>query len=305
MTKLEMMMLKRLISSDAVYRYALGVNMTGWFRRDIQDRADRGENIIVSICGDPGIGKSTIDWVIGEWSCAANGTSFGSEWVGFDDAETLALLEKAKRGNFVMKDEQIKTLGEGSSYMDIQRANIEATVRRGMVSLGYCSPGLVLHSHHYVIQPFLRLWEKKMVTLSWLFKGQMQFEGKNPIGIIKTGLPEGTKLNMRAAKHRDRVLWPSDYQAYLRRKDDYIIKVKSGEGSSGSMDLIDKLAEDIVKSDIFPVPTLKRLNTLVKTNPKWNKNLTLDMMKTLVDLVIVKAEKYGIDVIAKREVNDG
>lgn len=280
------------------YREAFKYNMTETIKRQFAINKDERLNLIISIWGTPGSAKSTVAWVIAEWNCNVYKKKMVATNMFFDDAQLLNALETSKPGDIKVKDEQPDIYGEGSLQVASNLQNIERTVRDSEVSLIYCGPELKLHCHHYVIRPALKLYrfnKNLNYVLSWVFDG-LKEGGKYPVGYIITGLPEGTKIDNTKKRHRDRIIFPEEYNKYLMNKRNFIKSVKRGELSSGSEFFLDEMAERFIKDyeNLEDIKTNKRLEAILKTDKRFRRNFTGGQIDTLSELVKIKCENKGI-----------
>lgn len=264
-----------------------------------------GMNIIVSVAGETGVGKSTTAWVFGEWILTVYREEMKAYRMMFDDGELLEMMEESDLGDVYIKDEQVDTYGPGSNQMSSQLQNIEMTVRKGEVSLIYCSPDVKMHSHHYIFEPVLKLWNCKLFpwiknrnqVFSWVYKTTGAWNKQAPMGFLLTGLPRGTSINEKAKTHRKKIIFPLEYKKYLKNKDEFIAKVKRGDVSSGSSFIEDKTAEEFIKNeDLMEYKRNKDILTALKRIDKpYNRNFTSGQLSQITELIKVKCKERGIE----------
>ena len=267
-----------------------------------------GMNVIISIPGETGVGKSTVAWVIAEWILNVYKKEMVSDNMFFDDGRLLKSLETSVEGDVKVKDEQPDTYGMGSRQVSSQLQNIEATVRKGEVSLIYCSPEVAIHSHHYIIYPVLQLWHKEnkdMFTkiknrnqvLSWVFKTTRSWNLGQPMGCIFTGLPKGTTINEKFKMHKKKIVFSKEYKKYLKMKDEFISDVKHGRVSSGSEFFLDDAAKEFIKNEnLMEFRKVKDILTALRRPDKpYNRNFTTGQLDTIKEFIKVKCTEGSIE----------
>lgn len=276
------------------YRYALRNNMTRAFMRQPLLNKKGQLNSIVSIYGKTGSGKSIISWLFGEWNGHAYGYDMTADRVHFDMTGFSNALERSDAGDMLIMDEQVEVFGEGSIQVQKHISNIEMTVREGEVSMAYVGPELRLHCHHYVIRPAVKLYGLPRYkgcnnVLSWVFDGLKDTAHPNkPIGYIVTGLPKGTKVDKEAKDHKDRMIWPEEYLRYKKKKHDFISRVKKGEVSSGSGEVVKKLAESFIRKYEDELPDIrskKEALAMMNLDDDFKRNLTVGQKDQIVEVI--------------------
>jgi len=174
----------------------------GW----IQDRLKHGANVILSITGFTGSGKSMTGLRIAEKYMNFNDV----ENLQFDNTALLGRIQKIfhfidpkkdvlkqvfeyiKKHGVVtfIKDEQrgIEAYGIGARREIDALASIEEIVRKFQVNFIYISPELRLHEHHYYLKVIARN-DKLMRNLAIVHSAD-----GIPLGYIEVGFPENKKM---------------------------------------------------------------------------------------------------------------
>jgi hypothetical protein len=228
------------------------------------------QNVIISIFGETGLGKSYVAISLCELICKlreSHGFKTGTEWsddhIHFDISELLDRLKYAKPGESFILDEQTTFFGTGSQYVIEQLGNIEMTCRKRQVNFFFCSPVVRTHYHNYVFEPYLTRWPKQRCTV--LDKEYIPY-GKticfvysntskkylDPIGHVVVNHPKNLKV----------------LRKYEKRKDKYIKEVLKGESIN-----IERMIQDI---------TEKFLNSEYKNIVRYKKEVKRILRKHFV-----------------------
>lgn len=226
--------LKLRISAHAAYKRALKLNMTKMFMDFVKSRVvDFRQNIILSIFGETGTGKSYVGWRLGEYvqwlvmTYLNINLEFDERSVHLDLASQLANLKYAKPFSVNITDEQTDFYGTGSLYVVSSMENIEATCRKVPLNFICCSPRVRTHFHNYVLETFMVEWPKQRKVVGeegYIPHGRTYCfvyspESKKyiiPMGYIIINHP--TKLDALIR--------------YEKKKDNYMEKIITGESIS-------------------------------------------------------------------------
>ncbi len=109
-----------------------------FFLNEIKHRQKTQGNVIISISGYPGTGKSwgalALSQILNQiYKC-------NNTYIVFSAQELLDLLENAPRGSTFIMDEQVTSWGEGSSREQQEIMNVENTIRKEQINFIWVSP---------------------------------------------------------------------------------------------------------------------------------------------------------------------
>lgn len=203
------------ILSDAMYdeqlKQALGTNLSKWFYQMIDDYMQHKRNIILSIYGKTGGGKSYSALFIAQYIAQKYGMKFDIDHIAYSNQALLDLIAKAKDGETFLLDESVdlEAIGVGSARERMALASIEEVVRQRQINIIYCSPVLRFHVHHYILLP-LKIDVQKNTVKHLLRDGITQ----KPKGFIFTGYPKDENGFLKA---------------YSEKKLKFISNVQKGE----------------------------------------------------------------------------
>lgn len=228
---LEKMMLIQKAMYDPYMFHALRRPMTRAFNSTLHEFATQKRNLILSIDGKTGSGKSIAAIDIAKTWSSYSGGKFDESHICFTSQEALELLNSADEKDVFIIDEQITIFGTGSDREKTALENIEATVRASQISLIYCSPEVKLHVHHY------RLWTTGIINYKRGLNLNVLYDGleKKPMGYVVTRYPE-----------LSRKFWES----YNRNKMNFINAVLKQEPVDRTREY-EKIAIDFVETKII------------------------------------------------------
>lgn len=283
------------------YRIAFRNNLTRSFRKQPYLNRKGRLNWIISVYGKTGSGKSIAMWYLCDLNAKAYETEFTAEHVHFDLFNFQQSLEKSGPGDMLVLDEQVEVFGEGSIQMQRAINNIEMTVREGEVSMGYVGPDLRLHSHHYILLPRLKLWEmpqykNHMKVFNWVFDG-LKSGPNHPIGFVITGLPKGCEVDNTKTDHKDKIIWSEEFLRYREKKHAFIDRVKKGQISSGSENIVKMVAEKFIekyKKELEAIKSKKKIKSMLDYDKEFRKNLSVGQKDSVVEMMIYICELEGI-----------
>lgn len=288
--------------SSPSYRLAFRNNMTAILKKQSRLNKSEGLNNIYSVYGKTGSGKSIIMWNFADWNADAYKYDYTVDQVHFDIGDFRKFLETSKPGDFPIWDESdVDIYGEGSHQVVSQVNNIEKTIREGEVGMGYCGPQLRLHSHHFIFLPRLKLWQmpeykRHMKVMSWVFDG-LDTKLVKPLGYVITGLPKGSKIDWEAKDHKDKILWSEEFLKYRKKKKKFISRVKKGQISSGSENIVKELAELVIEKyadELFTLKSKKEVISVMNLDEDFRKNLTGGQKDSIVEVVKRLCKLEGI-----------
>ena len=214
--KYQLYKLKIRLRTWPIYKRALRLNVVPVIKEFIQSRCiDYKQNVIISIFGETGTGKSYIAFVLCEYISTLNGVPFSHKNIYIDLAELKEALKDAMPGESYVLDEQTDVFGEGSGYTIAAVKNIEMTCRKRQINFFFCSPMVRTHYHNYILESFMIRWPKQNKTVQ--DKGYIPFgytyafayqagstSYLDPIGFIKTGHPKGLPYLVKYEKYKDK-----------------------------------------------------------------------------------------------------
>lgn len=128
---------------------------TRLFLDDAQFRANNQKNLISSVSGQQGTGKSLFSVCL-NWNI---GVIFGNYFdIGRDtfvnpyDLHDTLYSEGNRRRTFLYDEQPVYRAGIGSSAVGFALKNYEDICRKTQNNLTYCSPEIVDHSHYFVFE---------------------------------------------------------------------------------------------------------------------------------------------------------
>lgn len=120
---------------------------------DMRWRNEHEGNVIASVYGMPGTGKSALGIAYCETLQRFNGRPFTVERIKCSNDDLAGLLKKSKKGDAHMKDENPSEWGEGSGRAAGEVRNIEEAIRKQQKHFVFVSPELqTYHLHHYIFE---------------------------------------------------------------------------------------------------------------------------------------------------------
>jgi hypothetical protein len=263
------------INRNIAYYYALAKNLTPFFIGDLRYKHYNGKNHVIQCFGSQGDGKSFAVFNIEELV----NPLFTLDYVKFTDYDTLKALSDCPEGASVVKDEQLKTHGEGSQQQEDALTNIEWTVRVKRVNLAYCCPEPQIHSCHYSLEVFFDRHEDKQKTYLWLYRNSKL---DMPLGYIVTRLPK------------------IDREAYKKIKLDFVDRIRSQE--VGTDEVIKHNADLFLASNyVGALKTSGEIETAIKMDDMFDKGLTQGQIRTIKNYIVMTAREQNIDLFFDEE----
>lgn len=230
------------------------------FYADIEYRHRKGLNLIASILGETGTGKSEA----GKFVAKKISPKFNGSFVHFhkEDLMEHIRLQKVRKDFCELLDEQNKgsMLGMGGMRERFTLDDIESVCRKAMISFVYISPNLEMHNHHIVLETAGIDYEKKLTRLIILKPRQDYF--LTALGYITTRLVDD----------------PSFRDAYDKQKDTFIDDMLMGRGNR-RMEAFFEKAEILAKDPQFLRASShkKRLLVAMQKYPDFTKG-ELDLL---------------------------
>ncbi|MEM5785127.1 MAG: hypothetical protein QW469_01135 [Candidatus Aenigmatarchaeota archaeon] len=205
----------------------------------------KNANIVISVYGDQGTGKS--------YSAIRLAEKFlnlkSADTICFSNTELLNKLKEYenKTDDMVVtfiKDEQEREYGVGSSREASDIQAIEHTCRVLKINLIFISIFVKLHNNNFILRPIARNETLKRNLLIVYNKDQI------PLGYVELGFPENKKL----------------IQEYERRKREYVINVLN-----------------LTRTDRYKY--YKEMAKKLLSMNKWSECKNLRMKKALISIV--------------------
>jgi predicted DNA-binding transcriptional regulator len=201
-------------------------------------KVNKGLNVIGSIIGQPGMGKS----MAGKWIefllLLFSGRELDNMNTVFSITETRERLNDLKKigkikGVTILRDEQTIQGGQGMRHDKTYEKNIETTVRHYGVNIIYVYTELVEHSHHLILETMGEIdYEKGCSKLILYFKAP-GMENFMPIGYIRCYWPPKKLL-----------------EGYIKRKEKNIDRLMLDEGE-GRMKILESIAKELAENPLF------------------------------------------------------
>ena len=272
--------LKIKLQAHPIYKRALRFNYAPLFMNFVESRLGNWlQNVIISIFGEPGMGKSYVGWTIGEIMTNIlvkfyPNVIFDETHVYLDLAELEERLKTAQKGETFMLDEQTDFYGTGSNFVIATLGNIEMTCRKNQINLIYCAPCVRTHYHNLVLETFMSRWpiqrctvrEKGYIpegqTLCFVY-GQQSKTFFDPLGMMKVNHPK----NLEALRK------------YELNKDEYMARVLQGDSiniSGVRNKIIAKFMESEYVDRCFSKKDIRMALKILKIVPDGAPNTFLD-----------------------------
>lgn len=223
---------------DDYWLYAKNTDYLFWntlFIREIEFRKRFGLNLVWSVEGDQGDGKSmgllrTKQLIDEHFGNKFDIDRFIDEIHFFDEDLESSLSVAQKRSCHVL-DEQPRGHGLMVHYIQDQLANYEDTFRKPQINIGYASPSLRNHQHFFI------------------------FEALGDIFVDEDGNPTAVNLMLKTKRKSDKMIMPRGiiklkipekevWKQYNLKKDGFIKKMQDKQG--GIMDRIDRDAKKVI-----------------------------------------------------------
>lgn len=229
------------------FEACLSRNLTDPFKVEIILRKRLGMNLITSVYGKTGSGKSFNATTFAEWVMSVFG---GDLFYCFSKMEMLKLLnelaieieklvdsgqdresvlKQVRKGIYIM-DEQKKSqrFGAGAMRESAQMEDIEMIVRELQLNFIFLSPVIEVHVHHYVIETYDR-----------------DYKNNYNRAIILSA--DGLRLGVLLVRHPDKQLMKA--KKYGKKKMQNILDTLRGRSKRG-MELV-RISKELVKDDEY------------------------------------------------------
>jgi hypothetical protein len=283
-------------SMDLYHALDFKKDLTVLWYKELEMRCKSRDNLIVSIFGSQGTGKSYVALYTLEKMAKFMNKPVNLDNVFFTLDDLSIGVERVGRNEVLVLDEQIETSGQGSSAERKGLVNIERVVRQHKLNFFFLAPEHIRHTYHY----YLRVWQpgafkpfnpNKTVEEQWELSRSVIYNVDNhPFGWIITAKPTNIKF----------------LEAYEKKKSEFIDRVKARRGS-GRYKFIGRRADDIIQDEKFkeefrnaPRQPLKKLLLKEKLQGEL---ITTDEFKELFDKVDLMIQReHGMKIIKKRRI---
>lgn len=184
-------------------------------------QASKGKNIICSIYGITGSGKSLASLSLSLCIEKIFKSRFLADHICFEDDQINNALKSAKKGHTIIRDEQEKSFGPGSGAMSEKVRAYERIMRKKQINFIFNSPRLVHHEHHFILKTFGE--DKK----NEIFRLMMYTPSEMPVGYITLRYP------------------PADLiEEYLKKNHEWLNKKQQDKPTDSKDDIITELETD-------------------------------------------------------------
>lgn len=216
----------RLKASNLQYALMTKRNINQLFISHCLFRFNHNANIIVSIIGQTGTGKSYAALSLAEFFSELLNSNFDIKNLDYDINSILKRINEFKKDNTVIMDEQTEEFGAGSGSLRMELKNFEETMRKRRINFIYCSPSLRTHTHQFVLKTYGIDYELKLSRLL-VYKNYLT-GNEIPLGYITLALP---------SKHL--------IDEYEKKKDEFLDMVQKRE--THIQKVKEKIAEELIK----------------------------------------------------------
>lgn len=207
----------------------------GYFLNEIKFRAKFGLNVVWSVEGGQGSGKSMCLLRQKRIIDDAYGVEYDLEkfvsQIHFFTSDLEEALSMSERRTTNVLDEQIKSHGIMTRFTEDMLANYEDTFRKPQKNIGFASPSLRRHEHFFVFEALGDIFvdnEGNTSAVEVMLKTKRKSDGLlMPRGVLRLKAPE-------------KDLW----EMYNLKKDAFIEKMEKKEG--GVMGKIERDADRVI-----------------------------------------------------------
>jgi len=227
-TPLQWEMTKRESEKSELFDLYSRRNINKIIEIEIGDRLKKTMNLIVSIYGQTGTGKSYASLSLAEYIKKIVKKLYDIEpkiYVEFLVEELLKDIEKANKFDIFILDEAINQFGIGSGRSVQELENIENVMRKRQLVFFFNSPEVKCHLHHFVLRTHAICYDKKVSKL--LVYNPKKFDN-DLIGYITLKIPSEELV-----------------REYEKKKDAFLDIVQ--KRSSSSKDYLVEMAKEIMK----------------------------------------------------------
>lgn len=109
-------------------------------------------NLIMSVYGETGSGKTWAAGALGELMCRLKNTKLSIDDICYTGDELMERLSKVKENATLIRSEQLKKWSTGSGREEQELKNAEETMRRKHIDFIFVSPDLRQHLHHFILE---------------------------------------------------------------------------------------------------------------------------------------------------------
>ena len=189
-----------------------------FFLDEIKFRESHFSNLVFSVEGTQGEGKSLFLLRCGELISDVYGTKMSLDHVHFFQENMKQDLANFKERTFYAQDEQPRTHGIMSNFIQDELANYEDTYRKPQVNIGYASPSLRSHEHFFIFEALGDIYidpkTGELSAVEVMLKTKRKSDNMiMPRGILRVSAP-------------DKDLW----KRYNEKKDEFIKKMGGSKG---------------------------------------------------------------------------
>lgn len=131
------------------------LNYNRKMEEELRRRVVRQKNLIISIFGETGSGKSYAGLSMGKLLNEIfkdEKNVDGDLYYFFRTQDILENLKKMSAGDVVIMDEQVGTTGSGSHRRRTQLKAVEETLRADQINFIFIAPGVRTHKHHFILE---------------------------------------------------------------------------------------------------------------------------------------------------------
>lgn len=190
-----------------------------FYSDEIKFRESHFMNIVFSIEGTQGEGKSLFLLRSGEIISKAYGTKFNLDHIHFFPEDLSKDLANFKERTYYGQDEQPRVHGVMSNFIQDELSNYEDIYRKPQVNVGYASPSIRSHEHFFIFEACGDIYIDKnsgeLSAVEVMLKTKRKSDGLiMPRGILRVSAP-------------DKQLW----KQYNQKKDDFIKKMGGEKGN--------------------------------------------------------------------------
>lgn len=227
---------------------------------DMRWRYAHDGNVISSIFGPPGTGKSALGLSWCEVMQTFNKRPFITARIGYTNDDIANMLKDSKKGDCHMKDENPSEWGMGSGRAAGEVRNIEETIRKQQKHFVFVSPELQTHHlHHYIFETWGIDFKQDLIRALVYLPSNLQV----PLGYCVFRWP-------------NKKLWIE----YNKKKDKFLSKVE--KRTTGKKEYHEKIAMKLKDDDKYQ--SLKNQSQKTSYITYHNPNLTSDETKLIRDL---------------------
>lgn len=270
------------LKSDSHLKVALTKNLTQLFISELQVRIKLQKNVIMSIYGETGSGKSYAGMRIGELISNITLLTFNKRIpfehdndVHFGITPFLQRIHELGENTWnkcEILDEQFVTYGVGSTREQTDLLTLEAVVRKKQLHFIYISPELYEHIHHYLIEPWDIDYNNNLSRC--ILYDRMRF----PLGFILLSKPDKEGL-----------------KKYSIKKDSFIDTILKGQ-LKDRYSMIEEISREFIKIPEFVEgkKDLRRLLVMKKYPYLTTQevNLVLTQADHLISNMMESEEEY-------------